>query len=75
MKKFDYRDCEIWFVRFSMDRSQTILALGNQVRKKTKSCERTYVSEFNITIRLNYSLATIYYVSQSVQIVEYCSFT
>jgi hypothetical protein len=31
LKKFDYKDCEIWFIRFAMDASQTILALGNQV--------------------------------------------
>ena len=35
LKKFDYKDCEIWFVRFSVDRNQNILALGNQVRKTT----------------------------------------
>lgn len=33
LHKFDYKDCEIWFVRFSMDARQTILALGNQVGK------------------------------------------
>ena len=31
LKKFEYKDCEIWFVRFSMDKSLTVLALGNQV--------------------------------------------
>ena len=29
--KFDFRDCEIWFVRFSMDIRRNVLALGNQV--------------------------------------------
>lgn len=33
LHKLDYKDCEIWFVRFSMDAKQTMLALGNQVGK------------------------------------------
>jgi len=33
---FEYKDCDIWFMRFSMDFWQRILALGNQVG-------RTYV--------------------------------
>ena len=33
LHKFDYKDCEIWFVRFSMDARQNMLALGNQVGK------------------------------------------
>ena len=33
LKKFDYKDCEIWFVRFSVDVYHGILALGNQVKK------------------------------------------
>lgn len=28
---FDYSDCDIWFMRFSMDYWQMVLALGNQV--------------------------------------------
>ena len=31
LHKLDYKDCEIWFVRFSMDKAQRVLALGNQV--------------------------------------------
>ena len=31
--KLDYKDCEIWFIRFSMDAKQKVLALGNQVGK------------------------------------------
>jgi len=33
LHKLDYKDCEIWFVRFSMDKAQRVLALGNQVGK------------------------------------------
>ncbi len=33
MHKFDYKECEIWFIRFSMDLKQQVLALGNQTGK------------------------------------------
>jgi len=28
--KFEYKECDIWFMRFSMDAEQKIMALGNQ---------------------------------------------
>lgn len=39
--KLDYKDCEIWFVRFSMDAKQNVLALGNQIGK-------TYVWDLDV---------------------------
>ena len=39
---FDYKDCVIWFMRFSMGFWQKILALGNQVG-------RTYVWDLAVT--------------------------
>ncbi|XP_006824118.1 polycomb protein EED-like [Saccoglossus kowalevskii] len=33
LHKFDYTQCDIWYMRFSMDYWQKILALGNQVGK------------------------------------------
>ncbi|XP_065211841.1 polycomb protein eed-like [Planococcus citri] len=33
MHKLELKDCEIWFIRFSMDYFQKILALGNQTGK------------------------------------------
>jgi len=40
--KIGYKDCEIWFVRFSMDLEQKVLALGNQVGK-------TYVWDLSVS--------------------------
>ncbi|KAK3774585.1 hypothetical protein RRG08_035015 [Elysia crispata] len=31
LHRFEYRECEIWYMRFSVDYNQQILALGNQV--------------------------------------------
>ena len=49
--KIGLRDCEIWFVRFSLDAAQRVLALGNQVG-------RTYVWDLEVTepALINYSV-------------------
>jgi len=49
--KIGLRDCEIWFVRFSLDAAQRVLALGNQVG-------RTYVWDLEVTepAMINYSV-------------------
>ena len=39
--KIGFKDCEIWFIRFSMDRQQKLLALGNQVG-------RTYIWDMDV---------------------------
>ncbi|XP_052241311.1 polycomb protein EED-like [Dreissena polymorpha] len=31
LHRFDYRDCDIWYMRFSLDAQQKMMALGNQV--------------------------------------------
>jgi len=41
INKIGYKDCEIWFVRFSMDLHQRFLALGNQIG-------RTYVWDLEV---------------------------
>ncbi|XP_053634896.1 polycomb protein EED isoform X2 [Cherax quadricarinatus] len=40
--KFDYKECEIWFMRFSLDYWQKVLAVGNQQG-------RTYVWDLDIS--------------------------
>ena len=41
LHKIGFKDCEIWFVRFSMDRYQKLMALGNQIG-------RTYVWDMDV---------------------------
>lgn len=33
LHRFDYRECDIWFMRFSLDSWNKVMALGNQVGK------------------------------------------
>jgi len=49
--KLDYKDCEIWFVRFSTDAEQNVLALGNQVGKTylwDLECEDPAEAKFSV---------------------------
>ena len=33
LHRFDYKECDIWYMRFSLDFMQKLMALGNQVGK------------------------------------------